>query len=545
MRLAGMAELVKSSGAEFVPSAHQQAVFDWVKEGTGSLRLDAVAGSGKTTTLREACRLMKGRVILLAYNRKIADEIKHKLAMAGIGGVDCKTFHAAGLANWKKVAPRAQVDGHKIEDICSNLRVPDKHFALVTKLASLAKNHGIGIDTDLGDANSWNLLIEHFNLGEEFPSGGAEGFLAEGIQWAQKVVFAGHNLCSTVIDFDDMIYAPLAHEVPIEQYDWVLVDEAQDTNPARRLLAERMLKPGGRSIWVGDERQAIYGFTGADADALDIIERKFDCVRLPLTITYRCPKKVVAHAQKWVSHIQAADSAPEGSYEVISPDDFRKGHFVRLDRTCAVLCRNTRPIVSLAYELIRKKIPCHVEGRDIGKGLVALTKRWKIDDAREFLDKLQDWAETERAKLIEKRKEREAEALDDKVETIHVIVQNLRSGASVHNLRSEITSLFDDVEEGKASPNVTLSTIHKAKGREWPTVYLWDRTRLMPSKYAKLDWQLDQENNLIYVAVTRAMQTLYEVDFLKIEEKEIDDLVEAPEEEDDYADIGLSPREIK
>jgi ATP-dependent exoDNAse (exonuclease V) beta subunit len=58
---------------------------------------------------------------------------------------------------------------------------------------------------------------------------------------------------------------------------------------------------------------------------------------------------------------------------------------------------------------------------------------------------------------------------------------------------------------------VTLSTIHKAKGREWPKVFLLGRNRYMPSKYATQDWQLDQEKNLIYVAVTRAQEELIEV----------------------------------
>lgn len=514
-----MAELVKESGSSFVPSKYQQDIFDWVTNGEGSAIVRAVAGSGKTTTLREACRLMKGSVIFLAYNRKIADEIKAKLAIAGIGWVDARTFHSAGLAALKTGYPRlGKPDGNKIEDLCKAMRVPEKQFGLVGKLVSLAKNHGLGIEEDLGESRPWEAIIEHYNLEDEYPSGGMVDFLGEAIRYAQKIVYAGHMNIGQVFDFDDMIYGPLAHDLPIKQYDWVLVDEAQDTNPSRRMLAERMLKPSGRSIWVGDERQAIYGFTGADADALDIIGKKFGCVSLPLTITYRCPKAVVAHAQKWVSHIEAAAEAPEGVYEVLSQDDFRRKHFGRLDRECAVLCRNTRPIVSLAYELIRKKIPCHVEGRDIGKGLVALTKRWKINDAREFLSRLEDWAEDEMAKLKEKRKEREAEALDDKVQTIRVIVSNLKTGGDLYDLRKEITSLFDDVEEGRPSPNVTLSTIHKAKGREWPTVYLWGRTTYMPSKYAKLQWQLDQEENLIYVAVTRAMETLYEVDLTILEE---------------------------
>lgn len=94
------------------------------------------------------------------------------------------------------------------------------------------------------------------------------------------------------IDFDDMVYLPLVFKLRLFPQDWVLIDEAQDTNPTRRALAARMLKPGGRVIAVGDPRQAIYGFTGADNDALEQIAAQFSCKRMPLTVSYRCPQAV-------------------------------------------------------------------------------------------------------------------------------------------------------------------------------------------------------------------------------------------------------------
>jgi superfamily I DNA/RNA helicase len=59
---------------------------------------------------------------------------------------------------------------------------------------------------------------------------------------------------------------------------------------------------------------------------------------------------------------------------------------------------------------------------------------------------------------------------------------------------------------------VTLSTIHKAKGLEAERVFILDAWRL-PSFYAKLPHQLEQEYNLLYVAITRAQRELYYVEF--------------------------------
>ena len=64
--------------------------------------------------------------------------------------------------------------------------------------------------------------------------------------------------------------------------------------------------------FVGDRHQAIYGFTGADSDSLDLIAAAVSAKQLPLTTTFRCPKAVVTYAQQYVNHIQAAETAPEG-----------------------------------------------------------------------------------------------------------------------------------------------------------------------------------------------------------------------------------------
>jgi DNA helicase II / ATP-dependent DNA helicase PcrA len=83
--------------------------------------------------------------------------------------------------------------------------------------------------------------------------------------------------------------------------------------PTRRALLRMMVAEGGRCISVGDENQACYGFTGADADAMDLVAQDWNAVRMPLSINYRCSKAVVRHAQTMVPEIEARDQAPEGS----------------------------------------------------------------------------------------------------------------------------------------------------------------------------------------------------------------------------------------
>lgn len=495
-----------------IPSPQQATIFDFVENGKGSGRVDAVAGAGKTTTLVHAIAKTTGYVAFTAYNKKIAQEISERVGQLGLDTrrVTCGTFHSFGYRAFKKAFPGSKLNDKKLRDLCIALQVPDTSHAFVTKLVSLAKQQGIGVLCPF--EAGWQEIVDHHDLEDELASDGLgavdlDDLVQEGIACAQLVLRASVEADPEQHDFDDMIYGPLVHNLKLWQNDWVFIDEAQDTNPARRALAKKMLKVGGRLLAVGDPRQAIYGFTGADSDAMDLIEREFGCVRLPLTVTYRCPKAVVRHAQQWVSHIEAHPSAPEGTVTRLTAEEFDS---VVPAQTDAILCRNTKPIVALAYGFIRRGIACHVEGRDIGVGLLALTGKWRVKTLEALRGRLRDYLSRETDRFMAKGQEVKAEALADRVETLFVIMDSLPIGSDVQSLRDQISKLFQDSTPG-APTTLTLSTVHKAKGREWDRVWLYGRNAYMPSKWARQDWQLEQEDNLCYVAVTRAKQELVEV----------------------------------
>jgi DNA helicase-2/ATP-dependent DNA helicase PcrA len=505
-------------------SPQQLAVFAAVEQyNGGSLTVESVAGSGKTTVLVGACERMRpvGKwfsVALIAYNKAIAEELKAKVAH--LKYVKAGTVHSFGFQAWRRMAPNAKVEGKKLQHL-QELALEAEGRAdegltevheFVRTLVSLAKQQAFGCAGRPLDQEDWYRLIEHYDVAEVLPETVTADQLAAYVRDAQALLALSNAQCSTVIDYDDMIYAPLFFNARVWQNDWVLVDEAQDTNPARRMLARKMLRPGGRLIAVGDPHQAIYGFTGADSDALDLISRDFNCRRMPLTVTYRCPKAVVEVARQWVSHITAADSAPEGVVRALNAADIRdwRGVFSAGD---AVLCRNTAPLIDLAFKLIRNGVGCRVEGREIGNGLIALATRWKrLKTLGALADKLAEYREREVQKLMAKGQELKAAAVEDRVEALLALIdgQNAQTG-DVASLVATIKSMFGDSEPGAPVSVVVLSTVHKSKGREWDRVYLVNRETLMPSRYARQAWQLEQEYNLMYVAVTRAKRELIEL----------------------------------
>jgi superfamily I DNA/RNA helicase len=516
-------------------SQQQQAVLSWADTGSGSLNLIARAGCGKTFTLLELVKHIAkvephAEIFLGAYNKKIADELKAKLTQAGVGWKQCSagTLHSAGFSAWRKVAPAVKVDGDKMKriiDAAAQALGPhdsvklQSYSSFILRLVSLAKQHAAGFLFNIDNLDKWWEFVDHHGLEEQL-----EGWMTveEGISQAIRFLRESIAADKSIIDFDDMIFAPLYHNARVWPKDWVLIDEAQDTNPSRRALAIKMLRPRtGRLVAVGDPAQAIYGFTGADADAMDIIRGELGSTELPLNQTYRCPRAVVELANTWVPDMIALPEAPEG--EVIemplASEDADAVSFWQIAERKelrpaddVILCRVVRELIATAFGLIKRGIGCKVEGREIGAGLKKLITRFKSTTLADLADEISAWQESEVQKWQAKGKESRAAQAEDQAQSLLVICDKLLADGKNDRgaLITFIDGLFGD-SNGSKPDLVTLSTVHKAKGREWLRVFLIGRNKYMPSKWARKGWQQEQERNLCYVAVTRAKETLVDV----------------------------------
>ena len=498
---------------KFNPSIQQQIFFDWILNGHGSAVLEAVAGAGKTTTLIEGLKLMGGKKFFGAYNKKIAEEIAAKAGK--LFGLDVSTMHAAGMKAWRRAAGAVKVNADKCRDIFRQMTFRQFEYVSlespVLQLVSYAKQAAVGIveGKEPTDDQTWHDLIAHFNVETFNEQRGVDNTSAI-IALCKQLFEKSAGLNSKVIDFDDMIFAPLYHGVTFDKYDWVLIDEAQDTNASRRLLSLALLKEGGRLVAVGDKHQAIYGFTGADADALDLIGEAVQATKLYLNTTFRCPKAVVAYAQQWVSHINAHETAPEGIVRTALIENL----FAEVKVGDAILCRFNAPLIKNVYALIAKGIPARVEGREIGAGLKQLANRWKSKDIDTLLAHLDAFEEREVDKFTKKEQPKRAADVADKVECLRVIIARVVAKGTVTQppqtaVCQEIDAIFGGDE---SKPVVLLSSIHKSKGREWHKV-VWLQTG--PSGFAKMPWELAQEDNLCYVATTRAMFELVTIEIPK------------------------------
>lgn len=491
-------------------SDEQNAIFDWVKQGEGNLIIKARAGSGKTFTLVHSIQFMRGKVLAMAFNNKAAQQLKDKLMNMALPNAIASTVHSAGKGLLYKAFGWHNVNSSKVYFITEKYcKTEELSYArnFIAKLVSFAKQNAFGVDgeTPIDDTKAWMEIITHHDIDMNF-----EADLYDVIEIAKQVLIDS-NRDTRCIDFDDMQYLPLIYKLTDKTFDWVLVDEAQDTNVCRKLLVNCFLKLGGRLIFIGDEGQAIYGFTGAENDSLNLLMQMYNCSELPLSTCYRCGKTIIEKAQEFFPDIRAYDGAPDGVIRSMKYDEFVDiASTIPLNRNVGILCRNNAPNVALAFALIRQGIGCRIEGKDIGNDLKKLVKKWKrVKDLDELTTKLAEFFNRE----FEKASYAKMQLLEDKLDTMIILIERCKSLGQndLNSLEKLITSMFTDTSDGNTPDIVTFSSIHKAKGLEWEICYWLGDAQFSPSRYAVQEWQLEQEKNLRYVACTRAMNELIHI----------------------------------
>ena len=484
--------------SQFTPSKYQVAIYDFIQNGHGNAVINAVAGSGKSTTLVNALKLIPAdqSVLFLAFNKSIVEELKIKVG--NLPNVTIRTLHSLGASALMKqlhtntdrdkykvwlnsgvkygnIKPTCELEAEEVEEWKDNIRKLTDLMRVnlcesMAEGADLAMKHGLFLyDNEIEIA--WKA-----------------------IQWGKGDI--------TTIDFTDMIFLPNIMKIRMPQYDWVLIDECQDLNAAQRGMFLKCVKKGGRFIAVGDPQQAIYGFAGADVESFNLLKRLPDTQELPLSVCYRCDAEIIKMAKTIVPQIEARDGAPEGVID-------QQSKMANIQDGDMILCRNTAPLTNLCMKYIASGVKAYIKGKDIGTNLINMlekARRTNIAEAMSVLQKelskiAEKIAQKERCDLAEARKSPTYEAYNDKIQALEVLSEGL---SQTRQLVSRIEEIFsDDSRKG-----ICLSTIHKAKGLEADRVFIACPDKLYNKRAMRIAWMAEQEKNLVYVAYTRAKHYL-------------------------------------
>lgn len=516
--------------SKFTPSKYQKDIFKFILEDDKNGLISAVAGSGKTTTLIKALEIIpEGKsVLFMAFNKSISDEISKRVPKNKF--IDVKTVHSYGnslLSSY--IETEIEPDKYRLVyknvinflsgkdlDSIKKYKFDQEHISYiefirnftngkdlydtnfrnnVNKLVNLSRLHFIDFDT-------FSIGISELKMIANQNSIESNDYECEVSWYISKLGMYDNK----IIDYTDMVFLPNLFKFDVPKYDFVFIDECQDLNTCQRLLMLQAVKPEtGRFIAVGDPKQSIYAFAGADSESYKKLRQLPNTKELPLSVTYRCGKEIINQ----VKHINPLikPHTKNGVGEVLESFSY-----LDIEDGDMVLCRNTFPIVSLCINLLCKGRKAYIIGSDIGLSLKNMIKNCEKRTEKFSMENVISRLNHEVEKMIEKIKvkngisSREASEettvmlFREKIQIIQALSEDIEDPLVV---MEKIDKIFSDNNQ----QGVCLSNIHKSKGLESNRVFILHR-ELMPSRRATLPWEIEQENNLIYVAYTRAKKTL-------------------------------------
>jgi hypothetical protein len=469
------------------PTAEQQAAIDAFATGD-DIVLQAGAGSGKTSTLRMLANAQPGkRGLYVAYNRAI----KEDAARSFPSSVKCMTSHGLAFGTV----------GRRYTHRLGGSRQPANQVADILGITS-----PLHLGKDLAPLTRWQVARLALDAVKKFCFA-ADPELATrhvprpaGYSWDQHKVLAQHVLPHAQTAWRDIVaiegrlrfehdhYLKIwALSEPRLNYDYLLFDEAQDANA---LVTGLILdQPHAQRIAVGDSSQAIYGWRGA-TDALATFPGK----QLTLSQSFRFGPAVAEQANLWLDLLDAPLRLT--GFEKIS------SRVEALHRPDAILTRTNAGAMAAAMRHMNNGLRVAIVGggdavRKMAYASIDL-KAGRTTDHPELMA-FTSWQQ------VQDYVQYEAEGSD---------LRPLVKLIDEHGPDAVIRAANGLVDERRAE--ITVSTAHKAKGREWATVQIGDdfhkpkptETVLPSGEVREKTLVRRDEAMLAYVAVTRAREVL-------------------------------------
>lgn len=522
-----MKDVIMTKG--FVPDKYQQAIKDVFLQKENHIFINAKAGAGKTTTLLYLMESVDEDVsaISLAFSKQIQMELSGKIpdeiVSMTLNGCGYQILKRAGIA--KKKLKKWKTGGI-ISDFFKHRRTSREFREAIRQLVGLHKNT---LEKDL------RKLVEIYQIDFGSCDRNKALYYAPQIIELDKKMSVEKGVC----DFDDQLWLPIELDLDTPTYELIFIDETQDLNTAQIELVMKLASNGGRVIAVGDPHQSIFAFRGADPSSIRTLlsklketDRGYEI--LPLSISYRCSKSVIELAQKNVPGIEYALKAPQGSVNYKDKNDFVE-YLNKLKpedlqtkdcRKIIILSRCNSPLIEWQTILKNLGLPFSFKSNLVAsqlQELVAVHSNFGRASIIETWRNLITYA-TRVVKFIPSLLAKSAfrDKINTLLRTIDLVPVGNTRQETYENIEAAIKNTFSSNDGNEANPNtVLISTIHCAKGLEANNVFIV-RPDLIPHPLAKSGLEVRQEQNMRYVAITRAKNHLYFIndDDAKLPEKD-------------------------
>jgi len=488
-------------------SDEQKAIFDFAEHGIQNMIVQAVAGSGKTTTLVECANRIKSdkKVMLLAHNRSTRDTLVEKIG----DKKNIKVYTIHGLAYRMFVEHfgfNPNIDDNKYRNyINKNIDEigSEAYFSLSKNSRMIYKSNVF----DLLNKARHNLKKSERELKRLAEKKYNMLLVADECAFVNKILEWGFNK-TDIVDFQDLLWFPSQYGYFTKIYtsDIIMLDEAQDASIAQQDVISRCFKRETRMFSFGDKDQLINSWAGSDTDSFehlkDTTQFRRDSIEFPLTTNYRCGTRIIAYAKQYTNNnIHAKDDAQDGSVNFETHiNDIKNGDMV--------LCRNISPLMDFYRIGVANGKKMCFKGEELGKSLITAIDCSYGNTPKEIIVSLKH-------RIIATWDFFTEESGLDKKETMTnpIIISLLDNIKAIENFpktvetREDVEKFINDIFSNEEDGGIQLSTIHRAKGLEADNVFIICPS-LIPSRLAESKWEIEEERHLQYVMCTRAKNSL-------------------------------------
>lgn len=506
------------------PSIYQQKVIDWMSDdlNLSDKVVNSVAGSGKSTLLKlvadaitQSNQDLIEQSLVLVFNRKNKDALVAKLNPRWKNSIS--TVHSAGYKMLRRYlgVQRLEVNEHKYRILAKNLNWFNGNKPSEAKVVSLSNFLKLAdfVRQTLSDTSYDALLwlVNHYALDIQTK------YLSEIGEQLQYLFRMGSDWAAeAVIDHTDMLWLPIHWQINrspgFKHFQRVMVDEAQDMSKLQLEFVLSLTTIQGKMLFVGDPAQSINGFCGADTDSFANIKQRLKAEEFILPICYRCPQTHIELINQLYPEIpiEPRDHAPQGRIEVIEESDlWDRNQESSIKTGDLIVARCTSSLVELNLKLITRGISCNLVGTSLKQDLLERLEEISSQAGfvyRDFPLFCQKYLEFKRS-IYEQNDHGMMlmMKLQDLIKAIKAIYAHFQQCQSIEELECCIEQLFGS-ENDEA---VLLSTVHSAKSMEAKRVYIAEPYLLPLYWDNQKAWQLEQENNLLYVALSRSTCNLY------------------------------------
>ena len=546
---------------DFKPSTYQQDILDFfLNNPQSNMLVNALAGSGKSTTACMLSEHSKTSDLYIAFNASVVEEFKkkiknpktkvmtmHSLAYSIMlynveqeskdSGEKPKGF---GSQRSKRTVSLDNFKPHKILD--EEITKRYGRYIEFAKRVFLKDNYVNLYNlcrltlTDMSSNKDVSRLINDHVL---FLYYGDEGYSAPDISEITSTLKILDTKSKQqfetqgVIDFTDMLWITFNKlkydnwEVPYwALYTNIYCDEVQDFSNIQLNFLKFIKRTKGRYVFIGDFHQAIYNFAGANAQAFNQIPKMFAPVEtFDLPICYRCAKSHLSRVNReYGIPILPCDNAPMGFVKTI--DKNKISEYAKAGDM--VISRKNKWIAEVVLDLARNGTPIFIEDKEMVEAIkrqILSSKCTSVGTLEKFLQKVISNYNKKLFEIVSKNvhdggneEERLEAVLEAVAETnskidntsflLEILEGYLENHASSDSI-SKFSNFIDKLLNTTPSPNcVRLCSIHKAKGLEATNVFVLNEAKINYD-FRNSKEQNIQEKNLSYIATTRAKEGLY------------------------------------